>query len=77
MLNSYSKTKYKFSRSKWYVTPRFSPYEQLQERVKWCTAQFGPEPTAHDAWSRWYTWHGVIKFRDAEDYAWFVLRWGQ
>ena len=67
--------KYQFSRNKWYVTSRFGSHENLQARVKWCEENFGPEPKNHDAWSRWYTWFGCIKFRDSQDYEWFMLRW--
>jgi hypothetical protein len=66
--------KYKFSRAKWYE----ADYDWIHydEVVKWCTKQFGPHPTQHDAWSRWdHRYEGKIYFRDAKDCEWFVLRW--
>lgn len=75
-----SKSKYKFSRAKWYTaeltghaTWRFS--DEYNQIIEWCTEHFGKHPTKHDAWSRWYVGLGYINFRDAKDYEWFMLRW--
>jgi len=66
--------KYKFSRAKWYEADYdWIHYDEVR---KWCTEQFGPHPTQHDAWSRWdHRYEGRIYFRDQKDYNWFVLRW--
>lgn len=65
--------KYKFSRAKWYD----ADYEwKHQVEVKdWCAENFGPHPKHPDAWSRWYINFDRIRFRDSQDYEWFVLRW--
>jgi hypothetical protein len=71
------KSKYQFSRAKWYEA-EFGPadYLKVREVREWCVEQFGPEPRHHDAWSRWYHKnHNRIFFRDAKDYEWFLLRW--
>jgi hypothetical protein len=67
--------KYKFSRAKWYEADYdWVHYDEVRE---WCTKQFGPHPTQHDAWSRWdHRYEGKIYFRDEKDYHWFILRWG-
>ena len=68
------KSKYKFSRSNWYVAD-FAWIHQA-EVVEWCTEQFGPHPKNPDAWSRWcHHYQERIHFRDEKDYAWFMLRW--
>ena len=66
--------KYKFSRAKWYEADYdWVHYDEVRE---WCTQQFGPHPTQHDAWSRWdHRYEGKIYFRDAKDCEWFLLRW--
>jgi len=71
------KPKYKFSRAKWYEVYLFSKsWDPVQERLDWCEKQFGPQPKNVDAWSRWYTSHTTLRFRDKEDYIMFKLRWG-
>lgn len=68
------KSKYNFSRAKWYV----ATYNYLDgvEIGKWCAEQFGPHPTQADAWSRWCCENNLkIRFRDEQDYVWFILRW--
>ena len=67
--------KYKFSRAKWYEADYdWVHYNEVRE---WCTKQFGPHPTQHDAWSRWdHRYEGKIYFRDEKDCHWFILRWG-
>lgn len=65
--------KYKFSRE-WYVATY--NYNYYHEVFEWCTQHFGPHPSCPDAWSRWvHKYEDQIKFRDAQDYEWFVLRW--
>jgi hypothetical protein len=74
MLPMKPEPKYKFSRANWYV----ADYNWIHqgEVYEWCTQQFGPHPTQHDAWSRWdHRYEGKIYFRDAKDYEWFLLRW--
>ena len=68
------KSKYKFSRAKWYYADH--RYEDYDAIIDWCTEQFGPRPKRPDAWTRWVDEHiDRIKFRDEKDYAWFMLRW--
>lgn len=65
---------YQFSRARWYEAklPR-----DAQGAFNWCVENFGPEPKNPDAWSRWYfNVERRFRFRDEQDYAWFVLRWG-
>lgn len=70
--------KYQFSRAKWYEVHLFSKsWDPVQERLDWCEQQFGPQPKRADAWSRWYTRHTTLRFRDAKDYHWFILKWGE
>jgi hypothetical protein len=69
--------KYQFSRAKWYDVHLFSKsWDPVQERLDWCEQQFGPQPKRADAWTRWYTMHTTLRFRDEKDYHWFILRWG-
>ena len=75
------KSKYQFSRAKWYTaslngnaTWRFS--DEYNDIIAWCTEMFGAHPAKHDAWSRWHVGLGCVNFRDEKDYQWFVLRWG-
>lgn len=71
------KIKYQFSRANWYEV-RFSAmtlYGVLRERLEWCDATFGKEPKVPDAWCRWYSGPLFIRFRDAQDYEWYMLRW--
>jgi hypothetical protein len=66
-------SKYRFSRAKWYEAK--VPRDQ-QAAFAWCVKQFGPEPKNTDAWTRWYfNVNRTFRFRDAEDYEWFLLRW--
>jgi hypothetical protein len=73
-------SKYKFSRSKWYEADyNLKDYNEVMD---WCDEHFGPHPAQPDAWSRWIdkgSWSGPgkVHFRDAKDYEWFLLRWGQ
>jgi hypothetical protein len=70
------KPKYQFSRAKWYEVHLFSKsWDPVQERLNWCEQTFGPQPKNPDAWSRWYTSFTTLRFRDAKDYEWFLLRW--
>jgi hypothetical protein len=69
------KSKYQFSRAKWYEAKL--PGDG-QAAFAWCTEQFGPEPYYSDAWSRWYfNVDRTFRFRDAKDYEWFLLRWSK
>ena len=66
--------KYKFSRSKWYEA---TLYKNVDNARDWCEQQFGKEPVHPDAWSKWYlNVERRFRFRDEQDYMWFVLRWG-
>ena len=68
--------KYQFSRAKWYEVHLFSKsWDPVQERLDWCEQQFGPQPKRADAWTRWYTMHTTLRFRDEKDYVLFCLRW--
>ena len=68
------KSKYNFSRARWYVA-EFDT-RNYEEVVEWCTEHFGPRPKQSDAWTRWvHTYEDKIHFRDKKDYTWFVLRW--
>lgn len=69
--------KYNFSRAKWHEHHMmFKSYAPIQERIDWCTENFGPPPNVPDAWSRWYlSGLTTLKFRDSKDYEWFTLRW--
>jgi hypothetical protein len=70
------KSKYQFSRAKWHEVHLFSKsWDPVQERLDWCEQQFGPQPKRADAWTRWYTMHTTLRFRDSKDYEWFLLRW--
>ena len=75
------KSKYNFSRAKWYEADREmvktkSAYVKFStEQFSWCVAQFGPAPDYPDAWSRWYMINDRYRFRDEKDYIWFMLRW--
>ena len=81
LLNEYTimwdnepKSKYSFSRNNWYEADH--RYEDYDEVVAWCTEQFGPRPRRSDPWTRWVDIHiDRIRFRDAKDYEWFMLRW--
>lgn len=80
MLPDKPKSKYQFSRTKWYQAKRpggwnvFGP--EYDEVLQWCEQTFGPHPKNRDAWSRWYMGMGTVVFRDEKDYNWFILRWG-
>jgi len=66
--------KYKFSRAKWYTAEY--DWRDFNGVWKWCEGQFGPHPKNPDAWSRWsHSYADTIRFRDAKDYEWFLLRW--
>ena len=76
------KSKYKFSRAKWYEADRAidhsSPWPFMRynrEQFSWCVAQFGSAPDYPDAWSRWYMINDRFRFRDERDYVLFTLRW--
>ena len=70
------KSKYKFSRSNWYVAEFNERY--YWEVEEWCSQQFGPHPRHPDAWSRWFhKYENKIHFRDEQDYIWFILKWGK
>lgn len=80
MLPMEPKSKYKFSRAKWYTaelngefTWRFS--DEYNELIAWCNETFGPHPTKQDAWSRWYVGLGCVNFRDEQDLVMFKLKW--
>jgi hypothetical protein len=79
LLPMYQKSKYQFSRAKWYVVDFWDmsalPDTTLKPKVDWCKEHFGPHPVNPDAWSRWYIFHDKIKFRDEADAALFLLRW--
>lgn len=73
-------SKYKFSRAKWHSAQfaqgglwRLS--EEYIRIIEWCTEQFGPHPSEHDAWSRWWVGLGEINFRDESDFIVYTLRW--
>ncbi len=69
------KSKYQFSRAKWYVAEFDDRY--YFEVEAWCSQHFGPHPARPDAWSRWvHKYSQQIHFRDEKDYQWFILRWG-
>jgi hypothetical protein len=74
-----SENKYKFSRS-WYRVHRnlwsVPDPDDWEERVNWCARTFGPQPQNPDAWCRWCADVLTIRFRDAQDYEWYRLRWG-
>ena len=79
VMPSAPKSKYKFSRAKWYTVElqdmpwRFS--REYNEIIAWCSQQFGAHPVEADAWSRWHVGLSKIYFRDAKDYQWYMLRW--
>jgi hypothetical protein len=55
--------------------------EKLRKMIQWCSEHFGDAPKwgaypgAPDAWTRWCCTGSSFKFRDEEDYAFFLLRW--
>jgi hypothetical protein len=68
-------SKYKFSRE-WYQADFY--YADFEAITDWCIQQFGPHPRQPDAWSRWrHNGQDRVFFRDAKDYHWYILRWGQ
>lgn len=69
--------KYKFSRNWFEEHLFFKSWEPIQQRLDWCEEVFGPQPKNPDAWTRWYTMHTLLRFRDKKDYEWFILKWGQ
>jgi hypothetical protein len=71
------KSKYNFSRAKWYEAEwECSDWKNNGAMLEWCEQQFGAHPKNPDAWSRWYLFRsGCIRFRDEQDYVLFVLRW--
>lgn len=73
---SMHKSKYNFSRAKWHEA-KFNEKDYGAVRI-WCAEQFGPRPKNLDVWSRWYIpgWT-TVRFRDEQDYMWFVLRWSR
>ena len=77
MLDANKANKYNFSRAKWHeVHMMFKSYAPIQERIDWCTENFGTQPNVPDAWTRWYlSGLTTLKFRDSKDYEWFTLRW--
>lgn len=70
-----TKPKYQFSRNWYEVHLSFTSWEPIQERLDWCTETFGPQPKNHDSWSRWYTSFTTVRFRDKQDYEWYMLKW--
>jgi len=72
------KSKYNFSRAKWYEADLdWVDWKNYGAKVKWCEQQFGAHPKNPDAWSRWYRFRSDrIRFRDEQDYMLFLLRWG-
>lgn len=80
VMQNHKRSTYQFSRAKWYTAPlngnatwRFS--DEYNEIIKWCNETFGPHPTKHDAWSRWYVGLGYINFRDEQDLVMYTLKW--
>ena len=75
------KTKYKFSRAKWYraemniTSPLWHLSNDYNKVIEWCTEQFGAHPKTPDAWSRWHVSIGYINFRDEKDYMLYQLKW--
>lgn len=66
------KSRYKFSRAKWYT----AHIEHNKPGLRtWLREQFGPEPKVADAWSRWRITPWTIYFRDEADYVLYVLKW--
>jgi hypothetical protein len=68
------KTKYNFSRVKWYMA-HIGSNRVTNELMKWSVEHFGLAAYNPDAWSRWYIAWGVFYFRDEKDYILFSLRW--
>jgi hypothetical protein len=76
---TFTKPKYQFSRTNWYVAHYAALDGELghTQVFQWCEDNFGPMVHHPDAWSRWATgaaW-STIRFRDERDYMWFTLRW--
>lgn len=75
---------YNFTRN-WYEYDLMNHYVEgvslTQDMLAWCHEHFGPAPKwgaypgAPDAWSRWYCTGFVFRFRDEQDYAFFLLKW--
>jgi hypothetical protein len=66
---------FNFNYSSWPELKKENPYKF--SRAKWYET-FGAEPKNPDAWSRWYfNVNRTFRFRDEQDYMWFVLRWGK
>jgi hypothetical protein len=75
MKSSITPSKYKFSRD-WYVAS-YAKNITDHEVATWCTENFGCTPKHPDAWTRWTygSSYKTIRFRDEQDYMWFLLRW--
>ena len=74
------KSKYKFSRAKWYTAQINGDVlwrlgHEYNDVIAWCNENFGPHPKEHHAWSRWYVGVGHIFFRDEQDLVLYQLRW--
>ena len=77
-----TKSKYQFSRTKWYEYEMWEPFparpvnqDRVQAILTWCTEQFGPENPITDAWARWSQSYSILRFRDEKDYIFFMLKW--
>jgi hypothetical protein len=71
-----SKSKYKFSRAKWFESDKWG-HTDVQQMRDWCIENFGPKDTDPNAWSRWSNnYNSFFRFRDEADYILFTLRWG-
>ena len=74
------KSKYKFSRAKWYTAELNGDVVwrlgyDYNDIIAWCIENFGAHPKERDAWSRWYVGVGHIFFRDEVDLILYQLKW--
>jgi hypothetical protein len=69
-------SKYKFTRTKWYVADLWNSDHNMDEVRAWCVEQFGPRVLNPDAWSRWINHlNSTFRFSNEADYVLFTLRW--
>jgi hypothetical protein len=71
-----------------YITFDKDNYYKIMDMENWCTTHFGPgnwiserTPQTWDGMQVTWTIHGAFgrttfSFRETQDLAWFVLRWG-
>lgn len=77
-----TKSKYQFSRAHWYEYEMWGSFparpvnqDRVQAILVWCTEQFGPCNAVTDVLARWSQSYSILRFRDEEDYIFFMLKW--